>query len=259
MQTEIPQAKFQAGVGQSLAEEAMDKVEKMNDEMNEKIMNIEQNIITKSQVQNMIESSLQQFKGNAAPFVSVHQQGKPITFQNDGKNAHIDEKFSRTVVIGGFPRDTDRKDIIKFINTNIVKETDPSIDELFAYKFGSIGFVRFRTTSQMWDFIKKQNDKPKPKFDGKEVWCAVSKSPSERKKGRTLSRYKRVFIEANISDPDNIRVDYNRGFLMLNKIRIAEWDQDAERLVLKSDKLKEAGVQVETEMLDNAYKELTKE
>ena len=182
MQTEISQAKFQAGVAQSLAEEAMDKVEKMNDEMNEKMKNIEENMITKSQVQNMIDSSLQQLKGNTGPFVSVqHQKGKPITFQNDGRNAHADEKFSRTAVIGGFPRDTDRNEIIKFINTNIVKETDPNIDELFAYKFGSIGFVRFQTTSQMWDFITKQNDKPKPKFDGKEVWSAVSKSPSERK------------------------------------------------------------------------------
>ena len=255
MQIDIAQAKFQAGVAQSLAEEAMDKVEQMNDN----IKNIEESILTRSQIQEMIDTSLQEFKGKTAPFVSAQLRKGPNTFINDIKNVQADEKFSRTAVIGGFPQDTARNDIIKFIDSNIVKETDPNIDEVFAYKFGSIGFVRFQTTSQMWDFIKKQNSKPKSKYEGREVWVAVSKSLSERKKGRTLSKYKRVFIEAGISDSDDIRIDYNRGILMLKKIRVAEWDHDAERLILKSEKLREAGVQVEAEMLENAYKELTKE
>ena len=99
MQTDIAQAKFQAGVAQSLAEEAMDKVEKMNDN----IKNIEESILTRSQVQEMIETSLHEFKGKTAPFVSAQLRKGPNTFINDIKNVQADEKFSRTAVIGCFP------------------------------------------------------------------------------------------------------------------------------------------------------------
>ena len=59
--------------------------------------------------------------------------------------SQVDDKCSRTVVFGGFPRDSEKQEIVKFIEANIIKETDSRVDEMFAYRLGSVGFVRFDT------------------------------------------------------------------------------------------------------------------
>ena len=240
---EVANAKFQAGVAQSIAEEAMDKLGALQ----EKIDAVEAKAITSEQVAEMIDTALQHAGAKRTIMVS-----KSDRFQEP----ETSEKFSRTVVFGGFPRDSERNEIIKFIDANIIKDSDPRVDETFAYRFGSVGFVRFQSSKHMWEFLKDYNNKSRPKNGEREIWASVSKSPAERKKGKALSKYKRVFIEAKVAKAEAVRIDYNRGFLCINKVRVAEWEYEQEKLVLCPSGLTSAGIAVQPKMFEDAFTEL---
>ena len=88
---DIANAKFQAGVAQSIAEEAMDKMGALQ----EKIDAVEAKAITSEQVAEMIQTALQN-----AGAKRITTAPKSDSFQDP----ETSEKFSRTVVFGGFPR-----------------------------------------------------------------------------------------------------------------------------------------------------------
>ena len=72
-----------------------------------------------------------------------------------------DEKFSRTLVVGGFQRDTPKKDIIKHMEKHLLKVAE-HVDEAFAYNVGSIGVIRFHSRHNMFEFNKSFNSKERP-------------------------------------------------------------------------------------------------
>ena len=79
----------------------------------------------------------------------------------------------------------------------------------------------------MFKFLQSFNSKSKPSINGKEVWATVSKSPAERRKNNIFKKTKRAFIEAGYNRPDQVRIDYRRGVILVNKTRVAEWTGDA--------------------------------
>ena len=163
-------------------------------------------------------------------------------------------KYARTAVIGGFPADTERVEVKEFLSKPVLQGL-AGIDKVYAYSFGNVGLVRFHTEKCMWDFIKIMNSKAKPAYKSKELWVSTSKTPEDRRKAKTLGKYKKVLIEVGLAQPTDVRIDYKRGLLFLKKIRIGDWTSE-KRLDMKPEKLAEAGAMVDVKMLENAVDEL---
>ena len=101
---------------------------------------------------------------------------------NLSHNEEEAEKLTRTMVIGCFMQDSERDEVKSAIEKYIISETDEHVDEIWAYAFGSIGFVRFKTASHLRVFLKTFGMKPKPQVGGKSLWATASKSPGETRK-----------------------------------------------------------------------------
>ena len=236
---EIRQAKFQANIAQTIAEDAMDKATSLEVRMDK----VEADLVRRSDVEEMITKAM-----STRPPAPVQMHTGP------------GDKYSKTVVLGGFPRDTEKEEMVKMIDTIITPEMQ-GVEEVYGYRYGSIGFVRFETTKHMWDFLKHYNSIAKPKIAEKDIWAAVSKSPAERKKAKALSRCKRVMIEVGLARPDQVRVDYSGGVVFVNRVRIGEWKlvgTDYE-LTFDQNKLSEAKLDVAVAKLKDAVDELLKE
>ena len=74
---------------------------------------------------------------------------------------------------------------------------------------------------------------------------------------------KTVLIEVGIAKPEDVRIDYRRGILMVKQVRIGEWKKDDQNcggsVELNEDKLKLVGTDVGTEAIKKAVKELLQE
>ena len=167
------------------------------------------------------------------------------------------EKFKRTAVIGGFQLDSMKNDVEAKIK-DIVQHWG-GVDEAYAYRRCSIGFVRFMTVDAMCAFVKGFNakDAVKPTHGERQLWAAPSRSPEDCNNSRQFSMYKTVLTEAGLASADNVDYDVRRGALWVGRERVAEWEGDdvSGQLVLKQDKLKRAGIDVETKMLVDAVAE----
>ena len=144
---------------------------------------------------------------------------------------------------------------MKFINDKIINETHAKVDEIYAYMFGSVGFVKCKTKDAMQTFLGDIGNKQRPKVGDKQVWASASKTPEERKKCKTLSKYKRVLIEVGLAKSEEVRVDYTRGFLMIKRMQVGIWHPEG-RLDVRAEKLAEAGIEVPVKKLEDAVKEM---
>ena len=111
------------------------------------------------------------------------------------------------MVIGGFAQDSDRDDVTSLIEKHVISETDEAVEEIYAYTFGSIGFIRFVSIDSMRTFLKKFGARPRPNVGGTTLWATQSKNPGERRKSKHLGKHKRVLIEVGLAKSD----DQNRS------------------------------------------------
>ena len=203
----------------------------------------------------MIEETLSKVKREIPK-----QHSSQTTTSNRFARGSNEEKFSRTIVVGGFERDTPKRDVVEFMNKEILNNVG-GVDEAFAYNFGSVGFVRFLERDDMFKFIKEFSTKDKPLFQGRPLWVTTSKTPEERTKSKHLSKFKKVLIETALADPSSIKVDYNRGVVFVNRTRIAESKTfgNSGRVVADASKLKDVNIDVEPEEIHDAVDELLQE
>ena len=250
VQAEVEDATTQAGLSHGAAEEATN----LTHELDIKVTDVEKSMATLTQVKNLIEETISK---KASSFDVKKQPGSlPLTSRLGVDDAKI-EKFKRTTVVGGFDDDMMKTDVEAKLME--IMAGVAGVEDHFAYRRGSIGFVRFVTTDDMWMFIRKFNDKDftKPTYKGKTLWAAVSRSPADRRKGKIMATYKKVLVEVGLADVNAIDFDARRGMLWAGRTRIAEWVGDAESgtLTLNSARMKDAGMDVKAEMVDNAVKE----
>ena len=76
-----------------------------------------------------------------------------------------------------------------------------------------------------------------------------------------MDKFKKVVIDTGLAEPTNVRVDYKRGFVFINKVRAAErkMTDGSERVIADPDKLREAGLDVDASKLHDAVDELMQE
>lgn len=130
------------------------------------------------------------------------------------------------VVIGGFPQDTARPDVENMLN--IIFDGTIVIDKWAPYRLGSIGKVRFSSSSSMWTWIKANAGTrftmlyrgPGSSTDGNKLWFSIDKTKAERELSKKISTiYKKVLNQARVETWDEERIkkcilpDYTRGTL----------------------------------------------
>ena len=252
MQTEVAQsvAEDALGTAHGTEEKVEDMITDYNfkiDEINAKFDDLQKKMLKSVDVQKLIDDSIRKTERTA----SVTPMGSNMAMRNQPPT---DDRFGRTVVLGGFARDTPKSEITDYVEKNVISCNAEVVDEIYAYAYGSVGFVRFVNKDEMWKFLKEFG-KNKHQVGSKAIWATVSRTPEERKKGKTLSKYKRVLIEASIADAADIRVDYKRGALFLKQVKIGHWSEQ-EKFEIDPAKLKEAGISVGPTNLENAVNEL---
>jgi hypothetical protein len=135
------------------------------------------------------------------------------------------------------------------------------MEEVYAYSFGSVGFVRFTTTNAMFLFLKQAGAKEKPQIGDRNLWISSSKSPEERKKSKTLSKFKKVLLDTKLAKPEDVKVDYKRGIVFVSRLRVAEWKNSADtestdNLVIDQNAMQQVGIDVEPKKIYDAGAEL---
>ena len=261
LKTEISNAKLEVRLARAEAEEALTQAElahgaaeetaNLARDLETKVSDIQRSMITMKEVQKMI-----------ADAISKNQSGSfsPSTLPNYSSSdksrltPEKTEQLSRTIVVGGFEQDSMKKDVETKVNQLV--SSVGGVEDVYAYRRGSLGFVRFTEASAMWKFLKEFNSMDnKPYHNGRKIWAAVSRSPQDRKKGRTLAAYKRVIAEVGLAKVDEIDYDSRRGLLWIGKRRVAEWQVSEERLEIDASEMRAAGVVVDSNILTNAVAE----
>ena len=254
---EVAQSKFQAGVAQTIAEEALEKVEDLETRIFQKLDTLEAMIPNKLNIQNMINDMMPKARYDS-PKPAIR---KSTNLNGESYETVSEEKFSRTLVIGSFERDTPKKQVVDYIEKNIIKDKQ-HVEEVFAYNFGSVGFVRFQSRDAMFGFLKRYNmEANKPLINNRQAWVTTSKTPEERTKAKHLSKLKKVLIDIGLAVPDNVTIDYKRGIAFVDRVRVAEWDSSGAvgRMVIKQENLKDAKIEVAADKIHDAVGELLQE
>jgi hypothetical protein len=253
---DIDEVKQQVSHAVTTANEAMETTRALST----KVVELEKQSVAMETLDQKIRDAIDKIKVemDRIPTHPVHVPAQTRRFNNDDDTT---EKMTRTMVVGGFKQDSERSEVIALIGKHIIDELDDNVDEIYAYGFGSIGFVRFKNSANMRDFLKKFGAKPKPQVEGKNLWATVSKSPEERNKAKHIGKYKRVLIEVGLAKVEDIKIDYRRGILMVKRIRVAEWRGEGANGCVHVDEenLKKVGIDVGKTALQKAVEELLSE
>ena len=102
-------------------------------------------MVTMSQVQTLINEMLKAV-GEAKPHTwnVVH---------NIAAESEKAEQFKRTAVFGGFEEDSMQGDVVDKVN-DILKDVG-GVEDVSAYRRGSIGFARFQSVGGMFKFLEQ--------------------------------------------------------------------------------------------------------
>ena len=260
--------RLQTEVAQSVAEDAIQKAHETEEKFEDSLADfkhdmkqikvnmeeLEKKMLKSFDVQQMIDESFRKAEHTAA-VTSRSSSSIPATRESFQKMEN-EERYGKTLVFGGFERESPREDITRFIEQNIITSDYKGIDEIYAYAIGSIGFVRFTNKNDMYKFLKEYGGRGKSRCGDREIWAAVSRFPEERKKGTVLSKWKKMLIEASIAEAADVKIDYKNGIIFLKRIKIGKWSALDAKLDLDAENLKEAGIQAEPQQLVAAVSEL---
>ena len=143
LRKEVHHVKLQAGIALSTAEETAARVQEVED----RIKDVENTMVTRGVVDKMIADALANCN-QPLPWPKAHDTSD-TQFSPYSKDANSDDKFARTVVVGGFEQDSEKDDVVQFIKHTMLLDTR-GVQEVYAYNFGNVGFIRFDSLDSMW-------------------------------------------------------------------------------------------------------------
>jgi len=107
---------------------------------------------------------------------------------------HREELIKRTIVVGGFPRDTPRDTIVKKI-TEISKDVKDIEDKAYTLtKRATIGFLRFTSASARAAYLKQIRDETRPSFQGKQLNIGPQRNAADRQRARPLTKVLHMLV-----------------------------------------------------------------
>ena len=218
----------------SATEEALQRVGEVED----RIGIIEQKLLNSDQVKDLIKEVIQQDLGGSS---AMHgSRWEPLPQSSMSMKTGHDAKFEKTIVIGGFSQDTPRLEITTFINKNIIKEDNRQVDEIYAYSYGSVGFVRFNNKADMWTFLTSSKDNLKFDAEGTSVKASPDfihdKNPPLSK---AMRRVVRLIMEKvggrGKKIETQIYANYPKGRILWKGARVAERDETPQTVKLMGE------------------------
>jgi hypothetical protein len=172
-----------------------------------------------------------------------------------GKEEVRNEEMSRTVVFGGYGAGSAAADIVKHL-TEIAEEAkvEKQVEDIFAFgrKWANGGGLRFKSTKDMWDYMKSKRGEHVHEYKGGRIYGRVGFVEDENaERSKAMRKAVRAMIETEEGTAgdikDNMTARYSTGVLLYKGNKIAEW---------------KAGVTMEWHGMEKAaskYEELIKE
>ena len=117
--TELDHVKLQTGLAQNSAEEALERVNNAEDRRKA----IEDEFVCRDEIMKMIG------KASTTTQMATYRTNFQTQQSTQSKAPNVQEdKFSRTFVVGGFEPDTPNKEVVKFLNENLLNDAT-NVDE----------------------------------------------------------------------------------------------------------------------------------
>ena len=258
MEPAVAQSKFaadmakeeadEANVHAGLAHGASEEASTMASELKTKFAEVTAAMVKREEVSKMVQEAVAKLSNIAMPSPSLRTSSARLP---EGQT----EKFARTVVVGGFEMDS-KKESVEADVAELLKGV-AGVQEIYAYRRGSIGFARFRSVDDMWAYLKKVNVKgaERPKVRGMPIWMSASRTPADRNKRKIFYSCKRVLVDVGVAKEEDVEYVLKSGILWIGRHRVAEWKPEEEKLEWITEALRRAGVDVDTKNLDDAVQE----
>jgi hypothetical protein len=154
----------------------------------------------------------------------------------------------QTILIGGFPRDTERQIMQEFLTTKL-GDTPGMLDIEPKYRLGSIALMRFRSPTQMWTFMRQR---PKLQYESKDIFFTIPKSPSERSRDKKLNTM-RAALQSFLPGTKTVTVSWMERTLLIDGKLVARYSAESGAMQLSAVQLKNAEVASSKTMIMEKY------
>eukprot|EP00972_Heterocapsa_arctica_P026232 3861806-Heterocapsa_arctica.AAC.1 len=175
-------------------------------------------------------------------------QQPPAPTANPSSTESSPDNDGQTILIGGFPRDTEKQNMQAFI-TEKLGNTSGIIDLEAKYKLGSTALMRFRTPTLMWSFMRAR---PSLTYEGKTLFFTIPKSPFERQRDKKIS-VMRSSIETLAPDTMKVTVLWSEKLVQINGIPVARYCAISSTMQLSVAQLQNAGFASSKAMIMEKY------
>ena len=114
----------------------------------------------------------------------------------------------RTLLLGGFPRDTPEAEMTTWLNDNIIGIHDIATKKP-KYSKGSVALLSFNNPSSLWKVLKNP---PILEYGDSRIWLTIPKTIEARARASALSTMRKALDEHKPIDA-NITILYTHGYL----------------------------------------------
>ena len=115
---ELEHVKLQSSLAQSTAQEAVDIATNVED----RVKALEDDVagcVKLHDVQKLVDEAFAKLKSTLVESTSVI---RATPQKSNMQDSQLEDKFGRTVVVGGFAQDTPKAEIVEFLNSNVLKD-----------------------------------------------------------------------------------------------------------------------------------------
>ena len=121
---------------------------------------------------------------------------------------------------------------------------EKKIEAAFApFKRGSIGFVRFCSSEDMWTYLKGRGGQPRTQWGKQSLWVGVEKTKNERDAAKRTTGALRVLkpilhlAPDQFASTDHLEVDYRRCIIWARRLRLIEWNMSISSWRVRAEEL----------------------
>ena len=180
------------------------------------------------------------------PTYQVTPQHPPVASSSDCERSPDND--GTTVLVGGFPRDTERQKMQEFLTTNLGSTI--GIKDLEAkYRLGSTALMRFKTPTLMWTFMRSR---PTIQFEDKKIFFTIPKSPAERNRDKKLVIMRNT-IELIIPSDKKATIQWNEKAIMIDNMTVARYCPVKNEMQLSASQLRSSNITMTTKTIMEKY------
>jgi hypothetical protein len=160
----------------------------------------------------------------------------------------------RTLLLGGFPRDTPENEMSIWLNVHCASMQE-IVSKKPKYSKGSVALIQFANTNAMWKVLKNP---PELKFNENRIWCTIPKTVEARERSSALSTMRKALAEFKPIDAE-VTVLYGPGYIKCGNHVVGRINPtDHAHVELSEKQLLEAGITAKREDIVKTFTALRK-